>query len=264
MKEITDIIKINNLSYKNIINNLSLSVKKNSYTTISGTNNSGKSTLLKIITGIIATNNSVSINGKYVEEYNKTELYEKISIVTFNPNDIYNHQTVKEGLYKYMYDKKNKEQLFKKVIKTTDISELINNNPNNMTHFEKIKFNIACALSSNPEILLIDNILLKLTKKERKNIISIIKNINIDKNITILLFSNNLTDTIESDYLYILDKGKIALEGLPLEILKKDNEINRLGMDIPFMIDLSVKLCDYDILDDIYLEDDRMIEALWK
>lgn len=264
MSDIKNIITINNLTYKKIINNVNLSIKKSSFTTISGTNASGKTTLLKIIAGIIPTDKMVLINEMYSEDYNKRELYEKISLVAYNLNDHYNYQTIKEGLYTSLLGKKNKDKLYKEIIKITNIKDIINNNPNCLQEFEKIKFNIALAITSNPEILLIDNVLLRLTKKETKDIIDIIKKINKEKKITVVMISNNLTDTIESDYLYLLDKGNVVLEGNPIEILKKDNEINRLGMDIPFMIDLSVKLCDYDILDEIILDNDRMIDELWK
>ena len=264
MSNITEIITINRLNYKKIINNLSLSIKKSSFTTISGTNRSGKTTLLKIISGVIATSKNVLISSKYIEDYNKRELYESISLVTYNFNHYYDYQTVKEGLYKVLVDIKNNDELYKEIIKITDIKDIINNNPNNLNIFEKIKFELAQALASNPEILLIDNILLRINKKEKKDIINIIKKINEDKKITMIMVSNNLTDTVESDYLYILDRGTVALEGKPLDILRKDNEINRLGMDIPFMIDLSVKLSDYDILNEIILDNDRMIGELWK
>ena len=70
--------------------------------------------------------------------------------------------------------------------------------------------------------------------------------------------------TIYTDYLYILDKGKILLEGIPIEVLKKDNVLNKIGLQIPFMIDLSVKLKDYNLIDDTILNMDKMVNLLWK
>ena len=74
----------------------------------------------------------------------------------------------------------------------------------------------------------------------------------------------NLEISIDTDYLYIIDKGNLELSGKPLEVLEKDNIINKIGLNIPFMIDLSVKLRDYDLITDIETDYDRMIEALWK
>ena len=56
----------------------------------------------------------------------------------------------------------------------------------------------------------------------------------------------------------------MALKGTPLEVLKHDNIINKIGLDVPFMVDLSVKLKDYDLIDGIELDQDRMLDILWK
>ena len=67
-----------------------------------------------------------------------------------------------------------------------------------------------------------------------------------------------------SYYLYIIGNKKIILEGKPLEVLEKDNILNKVGLNIPFMADLSVKLKDYDLIDSIILDKDRMVNILWK
>ena len=51
--------------------------------------------------------------------------------------------------------------------------------------------------------------------------------------------------------MYIISKGKILLEGLPLEVMKEENILNKIGLSLPYMADLSVKLIDYDLLDNI-------------
>ena len=58
----------------------------------------------------------------------------------------------------------------------------------------------------------------------------------------------------------IIDDG----EGFPLEVLKQDNKLNKLGLELPLMVDLSVKLHDYDLLKDIIIDMDRMVDTLWK
>ena len=84
------------------------------------------------------------------------------------------------------------------------------------------------------------------------------------KNLTIVYTTDNLEETVNSDYLYILSSGEIILEGAPLKVLEKDNILNKLGLDLPFMIDLSVKLKDYDLIDSIEQDMDRMVDILWK
>ena len=64
--------------------------------------------------------------------------------------------------------------------------------------------------------------------------------------------------------LSILDKGKIVKEGDILTVLSDDSMLNRLGFRLPFMIDLSLKLKYYNLVDKIILNQKEMVEMLWK
>lgn len=73
----------------------------------------------------------------------------------------------------------------------------------------------------------------------------------------------NLNITINTDYIYVLNNSEIVLEGEPLSVLEKDNILNKVGLELPFMLDLSVKLRDYDLLKKTELDIDRMVDTLW-
>lgn len=263
-----NIISIKNLTYKKIINGINLNIKNSSIVSIAGTNCSGKTTLIKLIAGILETNKCIYFKNLAIEKINKTELYRNICLYIDNPNEVYNFQTLKEGIFTILtninIEQNDQNKLYKEIIEITKIKNIMEHDPNNITRIENIKFNIAMMLLCNPQIILLDNILSGLTTNEKKEVISILKYINKTLKTTIIMTTNDLADTLESDYIYILDAGKIELEGIPSDVLKNDSKINKLGLDIPFMIDLSVKLSDYDILDSIILDIDRMIDKLWK
>ena len=61
-----------------------------------------------------------------------------------------------------------------------------------------------------------------------------------------------------------MNDGDIILEGEPLTVLKEDTLINRLGLSLPFMVDLSLKLEFYELLDKVEVDIDRMVNTLWK
>ena len=82
--------------------------------------------------------------------------------------------------------------------------------------------------------------------------------------LTFIVTCLNLNSTIYVDNLCIINKGKIALKGEPLRVLDKDNVLNKIGLEVPFMIDLSVKLKDYQLVNKIILNQEEMIEELWK
>ena len=84
------------------------------------------------------------------------------------------------------------------------------------------------------------------------------------KGLTVLLTSNDLMDALYADYLYVLDNGRIAVEGDPIAVMREDKLIGRLNLELPFMVDLSNKLKLYGLLDEVIIDMDRMVDTLWK
>ena len=84
------------------------------------------------------------------------------------------------------------------------------------------------------------------------------------EHLTILVTTNDLYNIVNADKVFVLGDNNILLQGDVLEILKQDNKLTRLGINIPIMIDLSIKLGEYGLLDKIILNTDRMVDVLWK
>ena len=262
-----DIIEIKNLNYQNILNNFNINIKDNKFIAISGANNCGKTTLIRILKRQINIPNTVKILTKNIEDYKLSELSNIIQCVI--PKEIsFVFKTVTAELHFYLENndlqKSEKKKLYYKIIKDFKLSNYQNTNIEELPLAIFIKFQIALSLIRIPKILLIDSINLYLSKKEKLGIIELLKRYQKRFSITIIMTTSDLNDTVNLDYLYIISNGQITLEGKPIEVLKKDNVLNKLGLNIPFIIDLSVKLQDYDLLDKIELNMDRMVDTLWK
>ena len=117
---------------------------------------------------------------------------------------------------------------------------------------------------ASPQILFLDDICQELDSKEKKEFINLLRTLQLETEISIIMTTSDLNITLESDYLLIIDKGKILLKGEPLTVVEKDNILNKIGLDLPFMVDLSVKLRDYNVVEKIELDIDRMADEIWK
>ena len=254
------IIEVESLNYKSIFKNFNISIEKNKFTTISGSNLSGKTTLIRILSKKILTNNMVKIDNKYIEEYNISKLAETLRTVIPSDQKTFRENTIKKEL-EIITNHKNNLDYYKELIKLFKLTKYLNYNPNEISQKLKTKVYLVKALLYEPKILIIDDLNYYLNKNDVIEIINMLKTI---KNITIVYTTDNLEETVNSDYLYILSSGEIILEGAPLKVLEKDNILNKLGLDLPFMIDLSVKLKDYDLIDSIEQDMDRMVDILWK
>ena len=112
-----------------------------------------------------------------------------------------------------------------------------------------------------PKILLLDNVFDDLLEKEVKEIIEIFKKIG---GMTIIVSSNTLEMSYLFDQIVVMDKSTVIFSGTPFAVLKEDSTLNKLGLNLPFMVDLSIKLKYYGLVEDIELDMDRMVNKLWK
>jgi len=268
MKNSNTLIEIKQMNYKNIFQNFNLTIEKGKITAISGTNSSGKSTLIKLISTMISIDNCIFLENTPIEKINKNKLFLEMGTVILEDSNTFICSSVEEELFNILenikLDQKEKINQYQKIIKLLKMEDILIEDPNKLNRNSKIKILLAAALLSKPKILLLDDICSMMTKIETIQLLNIIKELNKKEKITVVMTTDDLSEVVAADYLYILEKGKIILDGSPLEVLKKDNIINRLGLSLPFMIDLSVKLNDYELLDGIMLDMDRMINKLWK
>ena len=103
-----------------------------------------------------------------------------------------------------------------------------------------------------------------LTIKEKKDFINLLRTLQLETKISIIMTTSDLNVALESDYLLIISEKQILLEGEPLTIIEKDNVLNKIGLELPFMVDLSVKLRDYNLVEKVELDMDRMVDTIWK
>ena len=263
-----NIITVNNLSYKKILDDISFKIQKGSFVSISGSNNCGKTTLIKILSGLISVNNMVLFDNTNLESINKTKLFLEEGVVILNEHINFLFNTVREEIMFVLDNIKIDDDLkldrYNSVIRLLNLKKYQNQDPNTLNRNEKILVLLAIAIIHKPKILYLDDIDSMMSKRDRENIMRILHYLNKQEKMTIVMATTNLDMALDTDYLYILNDGRIALSGLPLDILKDDNIINKLGLRIPFMVDLSVKLRDYDLVNDIILDKERLVDTLWK
>lgn len=261
-----NIIEIIGLTYKEIFNDFSIGLEENKFITIAGPNNCGKTTLLRMLDNQIDINNTITMYDIKLEDYKLTDLHQILKVII--PGEInYVKNTLEEELNYYLeqlyLSKEEKLKRYKKVIKELKLSKYQTSKLETFDIKETIKIQLALALIYNPSIIFIDDISIYFDKKELDSIIEILKQYQQD-NTTIVMITSSLDLALQSDYLYVINESKIMIEGNPLEIIEKDNIMNKAGLNLPFMIDLSVKLRDYELIDCIEQDKDRMVDLLWK
>jgi energy-coupling factor transport system ATP-binding protein len=84
------------------------------------------------------------------------------------------------------------------------------------------------------------------------------------KGITIINVTHNLKEAYYSDRLVILNDGEILLDGNPMSVMEYDKILNKVGIEIPFEVELSIKLKLYGLIDKVYFNLDKMVDDIWQ
>ena len=160
-----NIIELNNINYQLegncLFENLNLQIEKGAFLSLIGKSGSGKTILLKILTGLIQTNNKIKIDGLYLKEENLLSIRSKIGIVFENPEVNIIADKVKDDILysipKNKYSSSNLEKKISEIVQLLQIEELLEKNTSQLSGGEKQLVAIAGALMKGAKILILDN-----------------------------------------------------------------------------------------------------------
>ena len=263
-----ELLEVTNLKYQNIFEDISFQVKSGQFITISGGNNCGKTTLIRILSGQLEVKETIKLLGTYIEEYPQNLWKEITGTIIPQDNPEFLFDTVEEELnytiHLFKKTEEEKKETYKEIVKKYKLTKVQKKAPNKIPVFIKIKILLAEKMLATPQILFLDDICQELEEKEQDEFIKLLRTLQLETKIAIIMTTSDLNVSLESDYLLVMNDGKILLEGEPLTVIEKDNTLNKIGLDLPFMVDLSVKLRDYNVVDKVELNMDRMVDTIWK
>lgn len=257
-----DIVKIDKLTFRYndrfIFDKFSLNIKEGSWVSITGSNSSGKSTLLKLISGILKTDRiSISNNNNYREN---------IGMVFDNLDDMFLCETIEDDLAFVLenlcYSRSEISRRIDSISKEFEIERFLNKSAFELSGGEKAKVALAISLIHNPKILILDESLSMIDEKDRLNILNILKEKN-KNGLTIISVIHDLRESYYSDRLIVLNDGEIMLDGHPFKVMEHDRVLNRLGVSLPFEIELCIKLKLYGLIDEIIPDINKLVNRLW-
>lgn len=242
---------------KYVFNNFNLTIKKYDFVYLVGTNNSGKSTLMNILKGF-PCDGELYIDNIEFNVRNQSNIRKKVKIM-----DV---KYVKECKLTNLIDniKMLGEDDYEKYIKDYNLLQISSNNYQKLPLLDKIKSLIFVTLIENTDFLIIDEIIDMLNSKDKYVLYKLIKKYQKNCKKTIFIISNNADGIIYAKRILLLDKGIILFDGAIKDIEKKESVFTDLSVKLPFEIDLSLKLKLYDLIEDIYIDEKRMIKDIWK
>ncbi len=133
-------------------------------------------------------------------------------------------------------------------------------NKQDLTLIDKIKINIINSLTNSNKVYVFFNVLTYLDNEFKTNIIAYLK----EHHKQIINYTTDIEETLLLDYLIVLQNNNIIMEGPKEEILKEEKNLKKLGFNLPFIVELSIGLKYYNLIDKIYFTNESLVAELWK
>ena len=221
------------------VDDVNIDVQPGEFISILGHNGSGKSTLAKQINAILTpSEGEVYVDGLLTsEEKNTWEVRQRAGMVFQNPDNQIIGQLVEEDVG---FGPENlgipTDQIWERVnesLKLLGMLEYSKHSPNKLSGGQKQRVSIAGVLAMHPKCIIFDEPTAMLDPHGRREVIRAARALNDVEKITIVLITHYMEETIYSDRIFVMDKGRIAMEGTPKEIFSQVEKLEELHLGVP-------------------------------
>ena len=251
----SNIIEIKNVTYNYIedeveytaVDNVSLDIKRGSFTVILGHNGSGKSTLAKMMNGLNKpTAGDIVVDGINTKD-EETELLvkRKVGMVFQNPDNQLVASIVEEDVAFGPENLGLEPQLIRQrvdeALESVGMAEFKDSTPHHLSGGQKQRIAIAGMIAMRPECLILDEPTAMLDPKGRAEIITTIEHLN-KQGMTVVLITHYMEEAQNADRVLVMNDGKFIADGTPKEIFKNVSKLKSVGLDVPQTTELLYEL----------------------
>lgn len=230
------------------LDHVDLNVEEGQFIAILGHNGSGKSTLAKHINALLsATEGTIWVDGMDVsEEENLIPVRKSAGMVFQNPDNQIIANIVEEDV---AFGPENigvpTEEIWERVEKSlaaVRMTKYRNHSPNKLSGGQKQRVAIAGVMAMEPKCIVFDEPTAMLDPNGRKDVLKAAHELNKKKGVTILLITHYMEEVVDADYVYVMENGKIIMDGTPREIFSRVDELKAHRLDVPQMTLLADEL----------------------
>ena len=269
MKKEEPMITFENVTFKYNMNepyaleNVSFQVEDGQWLSILGHNGSGKSTIAKLLIGLLeAQQGSIYYNGVKLTEDTVDAVRKNVGIVFQNPDNQFVGYNVRYdiafGMENHQIPRKEMLEKIQEFSTKVDMQDFLDREPQTLSGGQKQRVAIAGILALNCDIIILDEATSMLDPEGTKEITDLI--IELKYNKTIIMITRDLALANRSDYILVLKNGHVIKEGKPKDVFIDRELLKSSNLDVPFSLRFYLEAKHSDILN----KDERLMEALWE
>ncbi len=222
------------------LNDVSLRLKTGEFIAIIGSNGSGKTTLAKLLNALILPDKGeVWVDDLNTQDKNAQKLIrQKVGMIFQNPDtQIISTSVEREiafGLENLNLPYDEMKIRVHRALKYFDLEKLASHPPHRLSGGEKQKVALASVISMQPQYLVLDEPTSLLDPLGKREVLSLIQMLSEEKKITVIHITQFPKEAITAKRVLVMHRGKIVLDDSPEEILKRKDELEKIGLEVPF------------------------------
>lgn len=230
------------------IGGVDIDVKKGEFVAVLGHNGSGKSTLAKHINALLTpTAGTLWVNGMDTsDEKNIWDVRQSAGMVFQNPDNQIIASIVEEDIG---FGPENmgvpSEEIWARVKESLQIvgmKKYSGHSPNKLSGGQKQRVAIAGVMAMHPECIVLDEPTAMLDPNGRKEVLRAVRGLNQVEEVTVILITHYMEEVIHADKVFVMDQGKVVMQGTPREIFSRVEELKKYRLDVPQVTLLAYEL----------------------
>ena len=221
------------------IDGVDIDIPQGSFVAVLGHNGSGKSTLAKHMNAILVpTDGTMWVDGKDTKDLEKLwEIRQSAGMVFQNPDNQIIGTVVEEDVG---FGPENiggpTDEIWERVeesLKAVGMLKFRSHSPNKLSGGQKQRVAIAGVMAMQPECIIFDEPTAMLDPNGRKEVLQAAHLLNRKKGVTVILITHYMEEVVDADRVFVMDKGKVVMQGTPREIFSQVDELKRHRLDVP-------------------------------
>lgn len=253
------------------VDNVSLEIRQGDFIAILGHNGSGKSTLAKHMNAILyPTEGTLWVDGKdTMDEKEIWNIRQTAGMVFQNPDNQIIGQVVEEdvgfGPENMGIPTKEIWERVEESLKAVGMYAFRKHSPNKLSGGQKQRVSIAGVLAMHPKCIILDEPTAMLDPNGRREVIRAVRGLNDVEGVTVILITHYMEEIIHANRVYVMDQGRVAMEGSPREIFSQVERLKELRLDVPQVTLLAYELQKRGVkLPDGILTTNELVDELQK
>ncbi|MFJ8460134.1 energy-coupling factor ABC transporter ATP-binding protein [Lysinibacillus xylanilyticus] len=273
-----EILSLNNVTFsytpeekrsRNAVENVSFSVQEGEWIAIVGHNGSGKSTIAKLMNGLLyPQQGDVRILREVLNEGNLWESRSQMGMVFQNPDNQFVGATVQDDV---AFALENNGVPFEEMVgrvhaalEQVKMGNFLDHEPHHLSGGQKQRVAIAGALALKPKLLILDEATSMLDPQGRAEVLQTVQALRAETGLTVISITHDLEEAMLADRVLFMNDGKKFAEGSPDEIFALGDKLVEFGLDLPFAMKLSKLLQKEGVpLMGQHMTEEELVNDLW-